>query len=148
MSWTKYTGRPRAMLARHTGAAVIHHVATLIASSRRERLGELVVVGEAVHGRAQLEPLGRLAERVQRDVVTARGEPVEVLEDVAVPAADAGVLGHVDDPQPPVGRAHLATRRRSPTSAPRTAAGTRARARPASVPRVTDSWWTSWALGK
>ena len=42
----------------------------------------------------------------------ARGEPVEVLEDVAVPTADAGVLGHVDDPQAPVARARRAARRR------------------------------------
>ncbi len=33
------------------------------------------------------------------DLVAARGQAVEVLEDVAVPAADARVLGDVDDPQ-------------------------------------------------
>ena len=148
MSCTKYTGMPRSTLARHTGAAVIHQVATLIASSLGERLDELLVVLEAVHGRAQREPVGRLAERVQRDLVAAVEQPVEVLEDVAVPAADAGVLGHVGDPQPAFGRPHVRARRRSRASAPRTAAGTRARARPRSVPRVTDSWWTSRAAGK
>ncbi len=65
----------------------------------RERVAERVVVLEAAHRHVQLEPLRRLAERVERDVVPARGEPVEVLEDVAVSAADARVLGHVDDPQ-------------------------------------------------
>ena len=56
----------------------------------------------------QVEPVGLAGEAVERDLVPARGEPVEVLEDVAVAAADAGVLGHVDDAQAAVGGAHLA----------------------------------------
>ena len=79
---------------------MFHHVATLIASRSGERLDQVVVELEAVHRYTQLEPVGRLAERVQRGVVAAVGEPVEVLEDVPVPAADAGVLGHVGDAQP------------------------------------------------
>ena len=67
MSCTKYTGMPRSTLARHTGAAVFHQVATLIASTRRERLDQLVVVLEAVHRRAQLEPVG-----LRRRACTAR----------------------------------------------------------------------------
>ena len=56
----------------------------------------------------QLEPVGRLAERPQLDLVAALAQPVEVLEDVAVAAADAGVLGHVDDAQRAVGVADVA----------------------------------------
>ena len=45
-------------------------------------------------------------------------EPVQVLEDVAVAAADAGVLGDVDDPQTPVGCADLAAVEPVPTLRP------------------------------
>ena len=94
--------------ASQTGLAVFHHVATLIASSSRERLDELVVVLERARRHLEREPVGRVAEREQLRVVAAGGEPVEVLEDVAVAAADAGVLGHVDDPQPALRRPHRA----------------------------------------
>jgi hypothetical protein len=50
-----------------------------------------------VHGNVEGKPLGRIAERVQRHLVAARCQAVEVLEDVAVPAAHARVLGDVDD---------------------------------------------------
>ena len=141
MSCTKYTGMPCSTLARHTGAAVFHQVATLIASSLGERLDELVVVLEAVHRHSQLEPVGRLAERVEGDLVAAVEQPVEVLEDVAVAAADAGVLGHVGDAQPAVGGAHVAARRRSRPTAPRSSRWDSRSRSPTSVPRVTDSWW-------
>ena len=99
---------PRSTLARHTGAAVFHHVATLIASRSASACHQLVVVLEAVHRRAQLKPVGRIAERVERDLVAAVEQPVEVLEHVAVPSADPGVLSHVDDTQLAVGNVHLA----------------------------------------
>ena len=51
MSCTKYTGMPCSTLACHTGAAVFHQVATLIASSSGERLDQFVVELEAAHGR-------------------------------------------------------------------------------------------------
>ncbi len=74
----------------------------------RERGGELVVAGKAVHGHAQREPVGRIVERVQRHLVAARGQAVEVLEDVAVSAADARPLGRVGDPQAPIARTRRA----------------------------------------
>ena len=73
---------------------------------RGERRHQVGVVGERARRHLEREPVGRVAEREQLGVVPARGEPVEVLEDVAVAAADAGVLGDVDDAQPPLRRAH------------------------------------------
>ena len=71
MSCTKYTGIPCRTLACHTGAAVFHQVATLIASTSASAFDELVVVLEAAHGRAQVKPVRRVAEREQRDLVPA-----------------------------------------------------------------------------
>jgi hypothetical protein len=120
---------PCSVLASHTGAAVFHQVATLIASSGASASTSSLVVVERVHRDAQVEPVGLAGEAVERDLVPARGEPVEVLEDVAVAAADAGVLGHVDDAQAALGVAHRAGVEELRPSAPRSGAGTRARAR-------------------
>ena len=86
--------------ARQTGGPVFHQVATLIASQRRQRLDELVVVLERAHRRREVEPV-RLARRACTAAASwpRSTQAVEVLEDVAVAAADAGVLGHVDDAQ-------------------------------------------------
>ena len=73
---------------------------------RGERVDQLAVVLEGADRDVQVEPVGLAGEAVERHLVPARGEPVEVLEDVAVAAADAGVLGHIDDTQAPVGGAH------------------------------------------
>ena len=89
---------PCLTLACHTGAEVFHQVATLIASSGVELVDELLVVLEAAHRGSQLEPVRRSLEAPQLHLVAAVEQAVEVLEDVAVPAADAGALGHVDDP--------------------------------------------------
>ena len=68
-----------------------------------------------------------------------------MLEDVAVPAADAGVLGHVDDAQLAARRcARRARRRTSPQRSQKTRWEARSRS-PTSVPRVTDSWWSRHA---
>ena len=80
---------------------MFHHVATLIASTGASALHELLVVLEAAHRGVELEPVRRVAERPQLDLVPAVEQPVEVLEDVTVAAADAGVLGHVDHAQRP-----------------------------------------------
>ena len=84
----------------------------------RECVDEFVVKLEAVHGRAQVEPVGGLAERVQRHLVPAVEQAVEVLEDVAVPAAHAGALGHVYDAQRPGLGAHRARVEELPPALP------------------------------
>ncbi len=133
-SWSRCPARSRpgcraARWLARPRSAVFHQVATLIASQRRERRRELVVVGEGAHRAAQLEPVGRVLERPQRDVVAAVGQAVEVLEDDAMTAADDRALGDVDDAQPAVLGEHRRARRRTPPSAPRRRAVTRARAR-------------------
>ena len=74
---------------------------------RGELLQQRLVAVEAAHRDAQVEPVGRVVERVQGAVVAARGQAVEVLEHDAMPAAHAGVLGHVGDAQLALGRAHV-----------------------------------------
>ena len=74
---------------------------------RGKLLQQRLVAVEAVHGHAQVEPVGRVVERVQGAVVAPRGQAVEVLEHDAVPAAHAGVLGHVGDAELALGRAHV-----------------------------------------
>ena len=59
-----------------------------------------------MHRRLQREPVRLASQRVQSHLVATLPEAVQVLEDVPVAAADAGVLGHVDDLERPVGRAH------------------------------------------
>src|SRR6202012_5665283 len=77
---------------------------------------ELVIGFEAADGHVEREPVRRIGERVELDPVAASGEPVEVLEDHAVPAADAGVFGDVHDPQAAVLVAHAALfEERAPT---------------------------------
>ncbi len=139
---------PRATLARQHRQRGHPPGRDLDRVQRGERGDERVVVGEGVHRRAQLEPLGALAERVQRHVVAAVGQAVEVLEDVAVPAADAGVLGHVDDPQPPLGRCAPHDRSKKPDQRSQNRRWDSSSRSPWVVPRVTDSWWTSRAIGK
>ncbi len=48
----------------------------------------------------ELEPVRLVPQAVQRDVVAAVLQAVEVFEHVAVATPDAGALGHVDHAQP------------------------------------------------
>ncbi len=108
MSWTKYTGIPRSTLACQTGSGRVPPRGDLDGVEGRERVNQFVVVLEAVHGHMQVEPVRSLAERVQRHLVAALGQAIEVLEDIAVTAPDTGVLGHVGHAQPPVLGANVA----------------------------------------
>ena len=73
-----------------------------------ERGGQALVAAERADGHLEREPVGRSVERVELDGVAAPLEAVEMLEHVAVAAADAGVLRHVDDPEAAVGVPHVA----------------------------------------
>ena len=118
MSCTKKTGRPRRTEpAPHRGAGAPPG-GDLDGVLLGQRARQLVEVLERAHVALEREPLGRPLEREQLHGVPARRQAVEVLEDVAVAAADAGVLGHVDDPQRAVGGAHRALVEPAPPALP------------------------------
>ena len=129
--------------------AVFHHVATLIASTAVERRHELRRSPRscAPARRGRTSPAAGRASTARTSWPRSR-EPLQVLEDDAVAAADAGVLGHVDDPQPAVLGARTA---RSSNHAPQRSQKRRCEASsrsPCSVPRVLDSRWVSVAYGQ
>ena len=149
MSWTKKTGMPRRTEARQTGARGVPPGRDLDRVLRGQRVDELARSPRScAPARA-----GRTSRRSPPSVYSATSWPrslqaVEVLEDVAVAAADAGVLGHVDDAQ--ARRRRVRTSRRSKKSPQRAQkrrweatlalAGVRARG-------VTDSRWVRLARG-
>ena len=71
MSCTKYTGMPAQHARSPHGRGGVPPRGDLDRVELRELRDEFLVVLEAVHRRAQVEPVGGIAERVQRDLVPA-----------------------------------------------------------------------------